>query len=31
VVEAQDAFFKAVDKNAFLAAAKARGINITAA
>jgi len=31
VVEAQDAFFKAVDKNSFIAAAKARGINITAA
>ena len=31
VVEAQDAFFKAVDKNSFMAAAKARGINISAA
>jgi twitching motility protein PilT len=31
VVEAQDAFFKAVDKNSFMAAAKARGITVTAA
>ena len=31
VVDVQDAFFKAVDKNAFLVTAKQRGINVNAA
>ena len=30
VVDPQDAFFKAVDKGSFLAAAKSKGINIAA-
>jgi twitching motility protein PilT len=30
VVDAQDAYFKSVDKNSFLALAKSRGINIAA-